>query len=325
MPTISVIVPVYKVEAYLYRCIDSILAQTCKDFELILVDDGSPDNCGAICDEYAAQDSRIIVIHQKNSGLSAARNAGIDWMMANSDSQWISFVDSDDYIHPKMLEVLLDAVLSTDTKISICGFQRTNGEDLVVDDIPTPQLWKPEDYYVQHNVNATVAWGKLYHRECFKEIRYPVGKLHEDEFVTYRILFNYHSIAVVGSSLYGYYQNQHSITASPWSPKRLDFFEACDQQILFFSKRGETQHEITRVKAYIQCIIRQITLLDLLPNREQFRVTRKWMEDKAKQLLLKYLFFDGFMCDEDMWLYAYFFPMSTKIICFFRIVRNKLL
>ena len=238
MPTISVIVPVYKVEAYLHRCIDSILAQTCKDFELILVDDGSPDNCGAICDEYAAQDSRVIVIHQENGGISAARNAGIDWMMANSDSQWLSFVDSDDYIHPKMLEVLLDAVVSTDTKISICGFQRTSGEDLVVDDIPTPQLWKPEDYYLQHAVNATVAWGKLYHRECFKDIRYPVGRLHEDEFVTYRILFRYSALSVILLPLYGYYQNETGIMGSPWQPARMDVLDALCHQMQFFIDIG---------------------------------------------------------------------------------------
>ena len=93
MAQISVIVPVYKVEAYLHRCVDSILRQTCRDFELILVDDGSPDNCPAICDEYAALDPRVRVIHQENGGLSAARNAGIDWAFANSNSQWITFVD----------------------------------------------------------------------------------------------------------------------------------------------------------------------------------------------------------------------------------------
>lgn len=96
MSEITVVVPVYKVEQYLHRCIDSILVQTYRDFELILIDDGSPDSCGMICDEYAKSDSRIHVIHQENGGLSAARNAGIDWAFANSDSQWLTFIDSDD-------------------------------------------------------------------------------------------------------------------------------------------------------------------------------------------------------------------------------------
>ena len=105
---ISVIVPVYKVEKYLSRCIDSILAQTYTDFELILVDDGSPDNCGKICDGYAEKDNRV-VIHQGNGGISAARNAGIDWAFENSDSEWIAFIDSDDWVHPLYLECLYNA------------------------------------------------------------------------------------------------------------------------------------------------------------------------------------------------------------------------
>ena len=120
MSIISVIVPVYNVEPYLNRCVDSILEQTFTDFELILVDDGSPDNCPAICDEYARKDSRIHVIHQKNGGLSDARNAGIDWVVANSDSQWISFVDSDDWVHPMYLFTLLSAVKTTNTYVSVC-------------------------------------------------------------------------------------------------------------------------------------------------------------------------------------------------------------
>ena len=106
MPEISVIVPVYKVEQFIHRCVDSILLQSFYDFELILVDDGSPDQCGAICDAYAAADNRIHVIHQKNGGLSAARNTGIDYVMANSKSHWLTFVDSDDWLHPDFLKVL---------------------------------------------------------------------------------------------------------------------------------------------------------------------------------------------------------------------------
>ena len=109
VPKVSVIVPVYKVEAYLHRCVDSVLNQSFSDFELILVDDGSPDNCGAICDEYAQKDSRVHVIHKTNGGLSDARNAGIDWAFANSDSQWLTFIDSDDWVHRDYLKLLLGA------------------------------------------------------------------------------------------------------------------------------------------------------------------------------------------------------------------------
>ena len=128
MPAISVIVPVYKVEKYIHRCVDSILGQTFTDYELILVDDGSPDNCGAICDEYAVKDSRIVVIHQENGGLSAARNTGIDWSFANSDSRWLTFIDSDDWVHPEYLQRLLAAAVEHNVSVSICGYAQTEGK-----------------------------------------------------------------------------------------------------------------------------------------------------------------------------------------------------
>ena len=198
MPTISVIVPVYKVEPYLNRCVDSVLRQTYRDFELILVDDGSPDRCGEICDEYARQDSRVHVIHKENGGLSDARNAGIDWVEANSDSRWLIFADSDDWVHPELLARLLDAATAFDLKISVCGYQETEGADpAVLPEDMRPCRWTPKQFYMEHFVNATVAWGKLYSRSCFRDIRYPVGKIHEDEFVTYRLLFAQEAIAVV--------------------------------------------------------------------------------------------------------------------------------
>ena len=126
MSVISIIVPVYKVEKYLSRCIDSILSQTFKDFELILVNDGSPDNSGDICNKYAEKDKRVIVLNQANGGLSSARNAGLNWLYDNSDSQWITFVDSDDWIHPNYLEFLYNGAVNRRGKISICEFVRTN-------------------------------------------------------------------------------------------------------------------------------------------------------------------------------------------------------
>ena len=118
---VSVIVPVYKVEKYIHRCVDSILSQTFRQFELILVDDGSPDNCSTICEEYALVDDRIRVIHRENGGLSAARNSGIEWVLANSDSQWLTFIDSDDWIHPQFLEVLVHGVQLSGAQVGMVG------------------------------------------------------------------------------------------------------------------------------------------------------------------------------------------------------------
>ncbi len=234
MPKISVIVPVYKVEAYLRRCVDSILSQTFSDFELILVDDGSPDNCPAICEEYAAKDQRIHVIHQKNGGLSAARNAGIDWAFANSDSKYLTFVDSDDWIHKEMLARLLQTIKAYPVSISVCGYVQTQGEEPESPANAHPTLWDAADFFVKRNINATVAWGKLYAKGCFQEIRYPVGKLHEDEFTTYKILFPAGQVAVIDDLLYFYFVNPNGIMNSDWSPKRLDCVAAREEQIAYF-------------------------------------------------------------------------------------------
>lgn len=242
MPQISVIVPVYKVEKYINRCVDSILAQTFTDFELILVDDGSPDNCGEICDEYAAKDSRIHVIHQKNGGLSAARNAGIDWAFANSDSEWLFFVDSDDWIHPKSLEVLMNGFVSTKQSIIIGGYEETEGATPFVNTMQlTPQIWDVKEYFDQYYINANVAWGKLYSMKLFRNLRFPVGRVHEDEFTTYKALFQCKTVAVIQQPLYAYYRNTAGITKSGWNISRLDAFLAFDKRAEYFKEHNDEE------------------------------------------------------------------------------------
>ena len=250
MAQISVIVPVYKVEPYIHRCVDSILGQSFSDFELILVDDGSPDNCGVICDAYAQKDSRVHVIHQENGGLSLARNAGIDWMLVNSEAQWLTFVDSDDCIHPEMLERLLRAARQQKTLISVCAYTETSGGELPEAD-GRQEFWQAADFFVEHYVSAVIACGKLYHRSCFSQIRYPAGKLHEDEFVTYRLLFAAERIAFLPSPLYAYFVNPKGITKRTWSPKRLDAWEAYDAQIAFFEDRGDSELVKLCLKKYL--------------------------------------------------------------------------
>ena len=221
MPSISVIVPVYKVEPYLRRCADSILAQTFEDFDLILVDDGSPDRCGEICEEYAKNDSRVHVIHQQNGGLSAARNSGIDWAFANSDSQWLAFVDSDDWVHPKFLETLYAAVRETGSLISACGLYRTEGQGFSeIMDFSVHSM-TADDYYCSREIHGgltAVAWNKLYHKSLFEALRYPHGKLHEDEYTTYLI--------PVGSSPFWYYSDIEELILDGQIPdvKKIAFY-----------------------------------------------------------------------------------------------------
>lgn len=243
MSGISVIVPVYKVEKFLHRCVDSILAQTFEDFELILVDDGSPDGCGGICDEYAAKDSRVHVIHQQNGGLSAARNTGIDWAFAHSDSRWLAFVDSDDWVHPDYLKTLYDTAEQTLCKVSACGFFRTSGENFPEEQDFSVQKLSADDYYcgTMHEGVTAVAWNKLYHRSLFRHLRYPIGKLHEDEFTTYLALYQAGTVGATPAQLYAYYQNPDGIMRSDWNPRRMDVLEAFEQQIAFAQENDDSR------------------------------------------------------------------------------------
>ena len=178
-PLISVIVPIYKVENYIRRCVDSILAQTYPNIEVVLVDDGSPDNCGTICDEYSHRDERVIVIHRKNGGLSAARNSGID----ACHGEYIGFVDSDDYISPTMYEQLYNDIAQFGTLLAFCHPE-------VIRNGQTDNKWygnhseiRSKEYVMRRSIEESIwweAWSKIYHRSLFNNIRFPEGKTNED-------------------------------------------------------------------------------------------------------------------------------------------------
>lgn len=245
-PLISVIVPVYKVEAFLRPCVDSILAQTFSDFELILVDDGSPDNCGAICDEYAKRDSRVRVIHQQNGGLSAARNAGIDWCFANSNSQWLTFIDSDDIIHPQMLERMMECVFDHDADICVCD-KKAFLDELEINPIKETEksavvLSRQEAcmrLYDRDGVKFAIACGKIYKKCLFQSLRYPVGMQHEDEATTYKALYSAEKIVEIYDHLYFYRQNPNSIMGAKFSLRRFDALKAMEERIAFFRAHQE--------------------------------------------------------------------------------------
>lgn len=239
MSEISVIVPVYKVEPFLTRCIDSILSQTFTDFELILVDDGSPDNCGKICDEYAQKDPRIFVMHQKNSGVSVARNNAIEWSLKNSDSQWLTFIDSDDWIHPQYLELLYLAANDFELDISACEYENvTETSSFSQIENCAPKKINTEEFYIKRPVTAVVPWCKLYRKNCFETIRYPIGIRYEDEFTTYKVLFKNSHISYISEKLYSYYANPVGFMNSEWTLKRLDAIAAYEEQIAYFKKSG---------------------------------------------------------------------------------------
>lgn len=276
MPEISVIVPVYKVEKFIHRCVDSILCQSFRNFELILVDDGSPDSCGKICDRYAENDNRIHVIHQRNGGLSAARNTGIDYVMANSKSHWLAFVDSDDWLHPDYLKVLYNTAESALCKISACGFFRTEGEALPAEQDYSIQLLSADDYYCGeiHDGVTAVAWNKLYHRSLFKDLRYPIGKLHEDEFTTYLAVYQAKKIGVTNAQLYAYYQNAEGIMRSEWSPRRMHVLEAFEQQIASAKEWNNSRLLCKISEQYIYSVYDHLTKAEVIYHKELRRKLR---------------------------------------------------
>lgn len=322
---ISVVVPVYKVEKYLNRCVDSILAQTFTDFELILVDDGSPDNCGDICEEYAKKDNRIHVIHQKNGGLSAARNTGIDWAFENSDSKWITFIDSDDWIHPRYLEVLLNAVNDSGLSVSICGYMQTEGEECDINQEKfIAKICKVEDFFINHNVNAIVAWGKLYKKECFKSIRYPVGKLHEDEFTTYKVLFEFENVAVVEAEMYFYFVNSESIMNSSWNLRKFDVFDAMEERILYFRKKGLVRLTNWQIKYYCDYLYDRYRYLLGTQESEDKREYLKIMRVYFRKIISKYKNELSISIKEKPWLYEIAYPRLMKYYWFSKALLNKI-
>ena len=261
MSAISVIVPVYKVEDYLHRCVDSILSQSFSDFDLVLVDDGSPDSCGSICEEYARKDARVQVIHQENGGLSAARNTGIDWAFANSDSRWLTFVDSDDWVHPDFLRLLYGAVTETGCRFAACGNSRTGGEDFPEAGEQPCRVLSADDYYCGEatgGIAPVTAWAKLYEKSLFSTLRYPVGKIHEDEFTTYRAVYEAGRIAVIPQPLYAYYQNPAGIMQSKWTPKRLAILEALEAQIAYAGESGNQRLLKKTAEGYVFSIHHQL-------------------------------------------------------------------
>ena len=248
---ISIVVPVYKVEAYLNRCVDSILAQTFTDFELILVDDGSPDNCGKICDEYAEKDKRIKVIHQENGGLSAARNAGIEI----AQGEWITFIDSDDWIHPSYLRVLYEAVTANGADVSVGRYKEVYDEDVDNGAInPDITMVNTEEFWVNNRTNATVAWGKLYKRSFFDELRYPLRKIDEDEYTTYKVLFKNKDIALVNVAIYWYYQNPNSISRMNYISVMDDVTQSFYEQYCYFKDSEFKKAYLMSIENYADSI-----------------------------------------------------------------------
>lgn len=232
-PLVSVIVPVYKVEPYLRKCVDSILGQTYKNIEVILVDDGSPDNCGAICEEYAEMDERVKVIHKPNGGLSDARNAG----MRASHGEYLMFVDSDDLLVTDSVEYLYSILKTNDADISVGGRERFDDNERIIDaDFSgVKELCVMDSAEAMRHMfrHGCAAWARLYKREVHIEVEFPVGEINEDEAIVLRLLNKCSNVVRTNRIVYRYRCRTESITTSSFSTKKLVWQKHCADNLKF--------------------------------------------------------------------------------------------
>ncbi|PWK93828.1 glycosyltransferase involved in cell wall biosynthesis [Hallerella porci] len=247
-PLVSIIVPIYKVEPYLRRCLDSIVKQTYTNLEIILVDDGSPDGCPQICDEYAAKDKRIVVIHKENGGLSDARNAGLDICKG----EYISFVDSDDWVSENYIEVMLNIAIKENADISICNhnFVHNDGskKNIIFEERTYTKKEALKKIILQQTLPWGASWGKIYKRKIFNKYKFPVGIIHEDDYTSYKFIYEADKIVCIDKTLYNYFQRSDSISKLDTT---YDFTEVRKNQLTFLLENKE--YELAELTAINLC------------------------------------------------------------------------
>lgn len=291
MKKISVIVPIYKVEEYLDACVTSIVNQTYKNLEILLVDDGSPDSCGEICDAWAKTDARIKVIHKENGGLSDARNAG----MKAASGELIGFVDSDDVIHPKMYEQLADMIEETGSDVSCCNVTRNLESCIAGFDTHTESgseievftgVQALESLLRLERISVTV-WNKLYTREVIEGLYFPKGKYHEDEFWTYLVLSRAKKAAQTNQGYYGYRIRENSITNQRYTSRHLDHLDARAERLEYIEQNYPQFSSLERTNIRFESI-RAMQLCCLSMKDRELEDCLERIHTIAKKYPLKY-------------------------------------
>lgn len=247
---ISIIVPVYNVEYYLRRCIDSILNQTIKNTEIILINDGSQDRSGDICDEYKKKDNRVIVIHKENGGLSSARNAGLEI----ATGELVGFIDSDDWIEPDYYETLYNGIIKYNADISVMHFKIVTNYEKIQFATKVKEQWvgfhrhQAMESFFTDNFIGNSAWNKLYRSNLFKDIKYPEGMLMEDKATTYKLINKSNLVVVNSSRKYHYYLRNDSIMQSNFNRKKFDSLKIHMDQIEFVDRNYPEFYELIRAR-----------------------------------------------------------------------------
>lgn len=281
MQLISVIVPVYNVEEYLERCVNSLLNQSYKDIEILLVDDGSTDKSGGICEAYRRQDSRVRVFHKKNGGLSDARNFGIE----KAKGEYLTFVDSDDYVSPNYLQSLHEMLIQKEADISMCSYMKTKENTVeCYDKVNASEivLLKNEETLekmLYRNGVDSYSWGKLYKKELFDDIEFPVGKLFEDVWIMHRIYDRANLVAFNPARLYFYFQRQGSIVNSQFSTRKMDQVFASEEVLRFIKSKYP---KLTNA-AISKLFIASIDIFRRIPGKDRYKKEKKYLKAIIKK------------------------------------------
>ena len=283
MRDLSVIVPVYRVESYLDRCVQSIVDQTYTNLEIILVDDGSPDNCPAMCDAWAERDSRIRVIHKENGGLSDARNVG----MALATGEFIAFIDSDDWIAPEMLEKLVYALQRDDSDIAACTVQMVWEDDrpselLTVQRSCVLERDEAQRALLRESLLKQPVWYKLYRRDRVKDIPFEVGRYHEDVFWSYQAVGRAWRVSLIEDIGYYYFQRGGSIMGEGYSLRRLDAIEAYERRYRYLKEHFPALEQEARVGMVSACVYHGQMAMKFLPAADRKQAMRYLNEVKNR-------------------------------------------
>lgn len=294
---ISLVVPIYNVESFLSDCFDSIQNQTYKNIEIILINDGSTDKSVSLCKAFMEIDPRVKLIHQDNSGLSGARNSGID--IANG--KYITFIDSDDFISLDYIEVLYNLISQNNADISVCQREEVDESGAKIKD----QKVNPKnensltlngrenlmEFFLKEHLIDTVAWGKLYKRSLFNKIRYPIGKFHEDVFTTYKIIAECETVTITYKRNYFYRIRKSGISKSSFQLKHLDSIEGSIQRALFIKSKFPsllTYANALTIYATNQCLIKLGISKNSL-DKESYEKTIAYMQQKYRDFELDYI------------------------------------
>lgn len=286
---ITVVVPIYKVETYLIKCIESIRSQTYPNLEIILVDDGSPDNCPKICDEYAQIDKRIQVIHKENGGLSSARNAGID----RATGEYIGFVDSDDYIEANMIELLYEGIVKHQCEVAICNHYVEKGAKLLMELPPVDKEWiytrhEAMKLLLEDTVIKSYAWDKLYKTELFQKVRYPNGRNYEDIGTTYLLFDQANRICQLQGYEYYYQLREDSISNNKsthkWHKNCGDIITSMLERYEYFTQKEEKCFQELALAKLIPYIITYLKLGYQLRCYKRIDTYKQFLKEHRKEI-----------------------------------------